>query len=85
MSSENDSLNDDLGLSLEMLDRWETELDEFAAQVRQRLKGISDSAGGTEGRATPTEAELAEYPDLILAGDDPDAIRLLKSLRDMTQ
>jgi hypothetical protein len=52
MSNTPDSNDDDqLGLTEETLDQWENELDEFAVQIMQRLKLLSD----TETCPTPSD------------------------------
>ncbi len=48
MSNTRDSNEEDqLGFTDETLDQWENELDEFAVQIMQRLKVLSDTETGT--------------------------------------
>ncbi|MCA9138370.1 MAG: hypothetical protein KDB00_16480 [Planctomycetales bacterium] len=69
-------------LSLEILDQWETELDQFAAGVMQRLSRIAGSDAPVRGLAPKTQTD-----DLTDNGydDNSQAIQVLQSLREMTR
>ena len=78
--------DDDLELSLETLDQWETELDEFAAGIMQRLSSLSGRPIDTSGlipQGSPPET-IAE-PLMEEAHEEHEAMQLLQTLRDMTQ
>ena len=87
------SADDDLELSLETLDQWETDLDQFAASIMQRLSNITGEAIDTSGLIPdpPTEpkydpsADHSDQDSTDQASDDPDALQLLQTLREMTQ
>lgn len=76
------SSDDDLELSLETLDQWETELDQFAAGIMQRLSQITGKAIDTSGILPDSQRQGQHHHDDV---DDPEAMQLLQTLRDMTQ
>ncbi len=73
---------DDLELSLDTLDQWETELDQFAAGIMQRLSFITGKAVDTTGLIPQSSSHAQSDP---ADGDDQDAEQILQTLRDMTQ
>ncbi|WP_182865519.1 hypothetical protein [Stieleria mannarensis] len=83
------STNDDFELSLETLDQWETELDQFAAGIMKRLSDASGKTIDVSGlipQHQPADQNRAANQDGALQADEnSEALRLLKSLRDMSQ
>ncbi|QDV88623.1 hypothetical protein [Planctomycetes bacterium TBK1r] len=85
--------DDDLDLSLETLDQWETELDQFAAGIMKRLSQASGKTIDVSGlipqsqlaAAPQAAATLADPVDTDDTDDESEAMQLLKSLREMTQ
>ncbi|MDV6028586.1 MAG: hypothetical protein F9B45_00445 [Phycisphaera sp. RhM] len=87
--------DDDLDLSLETLDQWETELDQFAAEIMKRLSQASGTTIDVSGlipqsqlAAAPQAAATlaaATQADPVDTDDESEAMQLLKSLREMTQ
>ena len=78
--------DDDLELTLETLDHWETELDEFAAGIMQRLSGVSGRPIDTSELIPPGDfhGSNAESPAEEVH-EEQEAMQLLQTLRDMTQ
>jgi len=86
MSRESNSLtDDDLHVSLETLNQWEAELDQFAAGVMRRLAGLSASVAETSGQVPSMQNGLVKDRELVEADVDPETLQLLKSLRELTQ
>ncbi|MCS7469306.1 hypothetical protein NZK35_21865 [Stieleria sp. ICT_E10.1] len=82
--------DDDLDLSLETLDQWETELDQFAAGIMKRLsqasgKTIDVSRLIPQSQQAAAPRAAAPQTDPVDADDEHEAMQLLKSLREMTQ
>ncbi|QDV47875.1 hypothetical protein Enr13x_77870 [Stieleria neptunia] len=92
--------DDDSELSLETLDQWETELDQFAAGIMKRLSEASGKTIDVSGLIPPSQqasARQAARPqaarpqiagpptDPVDTDDESEAMQLLKSLREMTQ
>ena len=92
--------DDDLELSLETLDQWETELDQFAAGIMKRLSQASgktidvsglipqsQQAAAQQAAAQQAAAQqaAAQQADPIDTDDESEAMQLLKSLRDISQ
>lgn len=75
----------ELELTLETLDQWETELDEFAAGIMQRLSQISGKTIDTSALIPNNQSYSAEIQEPDHADDDSEAMQLLQSLREMTQ
>lgn len=77
--------DDDEDLSLDTLDQWETELDQFAAGIMQRLSRIAGSKVDISGLVPQSQTEdLTDDPTEDGSGDNNQAMQLLQSLREMT-
>ena len=82
------AVDDDLELSLETLDQWETELDRFAAGIMQRLGDLKGSQIDTTGlipQGRVQDVNHADTANLAAHNDNPEAMQLLQSLRELTQ
>ena len=87
--------DDDLELSLETLDQWETELDQFAAGIMKRLSQASGKTIDVSGlipqsqqaaaQQAAAQQAAAQQADPIDTDDESEAMQLLKSLRDISQ
>ena len=77
--------DDDLELSLETLDQWETELDQFAAGIMKRLSQASGKTIDVSGLIPQSQQAAAQQADPIDTDDESEAMQLLKSLRDISQ
>ena len=78
------STSRDLDISLEVLDQWESDLDQFSAEIMQRL---SQLAGKRIERPSPSDRHDhsgASERDGENSGSD-DQAELLRSLRELTQ
>ena len=75
---------DDLDLSLETLDEWESELDQFAVGVSRRLSQLSGHALSslTVDKSDDTSSEVLEGLGDV---DDPDTQNLIQSIRELRQ
>lgn len=74
--------DEDEELSLDTLDQWETELDQFAAGIMQRLSRIAGSQLDVGGLVPHSgiDDQTDSGPN-----DDTQAMQLLQSLRELTQ
>jgi len=77
--------DDDLDLSLETLDQWESELDQFAAGVMRRLSNLTGKAVDMRGLVPQSEQELVNDQGARDTDDGSEAMQVLKSLRELTQ
>jgi hypothetical protein len=71
MSKPDDLSDDSLGMTPEVLDQWESELDAFAAGILRRLAELTEGEAGAaiDGNAAPT-ASPSDQP-----ADDPAAVQ----------
>ena len=60
----NAAIDDDLDLSLDTLDQWESELDQFAAEIMQRLSNLSGNPIDTSGLIPPKQHCDSDDQDL---------------------
>lgn len=77
--------NDELDLSLETLDQWEAELDQFAAGIRQRLAKLTGKQFDTSGLMPHKQPSETNDTSESSVYDNSEALQLLQSIREMTQ
>jgi hypothetical protein len=77
--------NDELDLSLETLDQWEDELDQFAAGIRQRLAKLTGNKIDTSGLMPYKQPDHTDDSDENAVYDNSEALQLLQSIRELTQ
>lgn len=86
MSRETNSLtNDELDLTLETLDQWESELDQFAAGIMQRLSNLTGNKVDTSGLIPHKQVDVSVDPNRAVEHDNSEALKLLQSIRELTQ
>lgn len=78
-------LDEGLDLSLETLDQWETELDQFAAGIMQRLETLTGKEIDMRGLVPQSQVGRFESDAASDADDDSEAMQVLKTLQDLTQ
>lgn len=78
----NPESDDDLVIEVETLEQWESELDQFTAQIIHRLRNLSDRHGQSNAFA---EQESGDDADQTAAQENADAMRLLQSFRELSQ
>ena len=78
-------MDEDLELSLETLDQWETELDQFAATIMKRLSSVTGKSVDMRGLIPQSQQVSADGREPMDDANGGEAMQLLRALRNMTQ